>query len=96
MNARKAIEHGIAACLLLWSTETVLPQDAGRVIEERVEIQVCGGARRDRADEPAERFLEVWRTVTFKGFPNEPMKRVLELKLPWGAASGAAPGAATP
>ena len=78
----------LALCVLLWRTESVLPQDAGRRIEEVIELRVCV--------ERGERFLQVWRTKTFKGFAHDPVERLLEFKAPWGAAPPPEPPATPP
>jgi len=66
--------------VLLWTTETVLPQGDGRQVAERVAIFAC-------LEQTGERFLEVRRTTHFQGFPGDPIHTILELKLPWGAAT---------
>lgn len=68
----------VVACVVLWTTETILPQDEGRQIEERVAMLAC-------LEGNGERFLEVRRTVQFRGFPGDPIRTVVELRLPWGA-----------
>lgn len=62
-------------CILAWQSEIMsVPLAGHQRVEERFEAMLCQNEN--------ERFLEIRRITAFKGFPGDPLRTIVEVRLP--------------